>query len=98
MKNFKKIAIAAIVVAIIGCITYSNQKSTTFMSNLGQSDIEALASDESWWDRKDYNCVTVTCNCIFYSYSSDVAEYAGDGNGSVAHTWNCSGCGSCGWS
>jgi len=47
MKNFKKIAIAAIVVVIAGYTVYSNQKSTTFMSNLGQSDIEALASGES---------------------------------------------------
>lgn len=43
------------------------------------------------------NYMSVTGNCIFYSYNSDVAEYAEDGNGSVAHTWNCTECGNGGW-
>ena len=33
----------------------------------------------------------------FYSYTSNVAQYVGEGAGSVAHQWNCTGCGDCGW-
>lgn len=45
MKNFKKIAIAAIVVVIAGYTVYSNQKST-FVSSLVRANIEALANNE----------------------------------------------------
>lgn len=50
-----------------------------------------------WWDRKDYTCRDVICDCITHEYKSTYAEYKGDGKGDVAHMWNCKGCGDCGF-
>lgn len=67
-------------------------------SSLILENVEAQSMDLwEYWNRKDYVCKTVTCRCLLYSYQSDVAERVADGQGTVAHTWNCTGCGDCGW-
>lgn len=66
-------------------------------SGLDMESLEAQSAGEGWWDRCDYVCVSVQCQCIFVSYQGQVAQYVGDGAGTVAHTWSCSGCGDCGW-
>lgn len=46
----------------------------------------------------DYTCVPVTCQCILYEYPSEVSDSVEKGQGEVAHSWNCAGCGDrCGW-
>lgn len=52
--------------------------------------------NDSWWNRKDYICKEVTCNCIIYEYKAQVSERVEDGKGTVAHAWNCTSCGNCG--
>lgn len=61
-------------------------------------NVEALGSDFGEdWNRKDYDCVAVTCQCFFYKYQSKSAAFVGEGKGSVAHIWECTGCGDCGY-
>lgn len=61
-------------------------------------NVEALGSDFGEdWNRKDYDCVAVTCQCIFLKYQSKSAAFVGEGKGSVAHIWECTGCGDCGY-
>lgn len=61
-------------------------------------NVEALGFDlGEYWYRKDYDCVAVTCQCIFLKYQSESAEFVGEGKGSVAHFWECKGCGNCGF-
>ncbi len=88
-------AIAAMTFSFI----YSHHK-TDSISGLTKENIEALSGNwlEEWWNRNDYTCVEITCQCFLYSYKSDTAAYAGDGKGEEAHTWNCTGCADgCGW-
>lgn len=99
MKNAYKFFLVLTLVFVLGLSNYGMNKLNK-MSDVALEEIEALAlieEDLGWWDRPDYNCVTVTCQCIFYSYTSNVAQYVGEGAGSVAHQWNCTGCGDCGW-
>ena len=96
----KKMIFAAIVaVATVSGIAGVNANfRAKESSNLTLSDVEAEAGwVEDWWNRPDYDCVSVTCRCIMYSYNSEEASYVGNGNGSVSHQWSCAGCGDCGW-
>ena len=100
-KKFLLIAVCMSVVTV-GYVSYGHQKKQKEkMSDLALANIEALANDDeagdSWWDRKDYECIDVTCECILYRYSSQVSQYMGAGKGTVAHMWDCTGCGGCGW-
>ncbi|MBD5244697.1 MAG: hypothetical protein HDS57_04445 [Barnesiella sp.] len=67
------------------------------ISNSVPSEVESLANLEEWWNRLDYVCVKVECNCILYQFHSVVAQPVEEGKGTVAHTWSCTGCGDCGW-
>lgn len=97
-KLFSTLFLAAIGLgSYIGLSSYVSENETSLIQ---LEKVEALASSEgsvSWWDRPDYVCRSVICQCLFYSYESDVAEKVPDGTGTVAHTWNCTGCGDCGW-
>ncbi|MEE0572192.1 MAG: NVEALA domain-containing protein [Paraprevotella clara] len=96
----KKLLLIAVCVAsvVTGYISYEHQqKQKEKLSGLTLANIEALGSIEDYWNRPDYDCVDVTCNCVVYKYDSDAAQYMGKGKGTVARTWNCTGCGSCGW-
>ncbi|MFR2070294.1 MAG: hypothetical protein ACLS4S_09025 [Bacteroides nordii] len=52
--------------------------------------------NDSWWNRKDYRCEKVICDCIVYKYEAESAKRVEDGKGTVAHAWNCTSCGNCG--
>ena len=100
MKNkiFVSLFIAAI--AIVSGINAFYSFKSNVLSDIVLAKVEALADDESigdWWDRCDYDCISVTCQCFIYTSQSTVAKYVGDGLGTVPHTWSCVGCGDCGW-
>lgn len=88
------IAVSAILSGYWGFNVYSTTKAP---SDLTLENVEAEAGFIEYWNRLDYDCISVTCNCILYTYNSEVAFYVGNGNGTVAHTWSCAGCGECGW-
>lgn len=96
----KKLLFVAVCVAsvVVGYVSYDTQKrQREKMSYLTMANVEALGSIEDWWHRKDYDCVKVRCTCIGYNYESKVGSFVGKGKGSVAHIWDCAGCGDCGW-
>jgi hypothetical protein len=81
-------------------LSLNNQGNQLSDISLSQTEAKAgwIEDVGNWWGRLDYNCISVTCRPLFLpGYSSNVAEYVGDGEGSVAHTWNCTGCGDYGW-
>ena len=49
-----------------------------------------------WWNRKDYDCQKVICDCIMYQYEAETSVQVEEGKGTVAHAWNCTACGNCG--
>lgn len=51
-----------------------------------------------WWNRKDYVCVSVTCLIHLVEKKSNIAKNVGDGLGTVAHSWDCTGCAGWGYS
>lgn len=63
----------------------------------GSGESSESGENDSWWDRKDYNCKKVICDCILYKYQSEVAERVENGKGTEAHAWNCTSCGDCGF-
>lgn len=98
MKRQIIILTTALLVATFGIfITHRTILSQEELNSLMLNEVESLAASESWWNRLDYVCVEVTCECILYSYNSNVASKVEDGKGTVAHAWNCTGCGDCGW-
>lgn len=96
-KTFTGIMFASLLV--LGYVKGTSSAQTE--SELTKENIEALAffdTIEKWWNSKDYTCVSVTCQCIFYEYKSEVADSVEKGTGDAAHTWNCTGCAeNCGW-
>jgi hypothetical protein len=72
----------------------SNSLSTLSLANTEEASANELTD---WWNRPDYDCISVTCITLFGGYKSNVSKYVGAGNGSVAHTWICTGCGDYGW-
>lgn len=99
----KKHFIGLSLIAIFACSSLLNLQ---FISPNKSETKFTLASVETasafdvgeWWDRKDYNCISVTCKPLFLpSYKSNFAEKVEDGKGSVAHTWSCTGCGDAGF-
>lgn len=92
--KFVFLSVACVSGLIIGALPYVKQPTVV---ELTLDDVEAQTSLSEWWNRKDYDCVPVTCECLLYNYQSDVAKRVDDGCGEVAHTWNCTGCGNCGW-
>lgn len=96
----KKIALGSIFASVLALTYIQSTASVQDQSELTKENIEALAffdKIEEWWNRKDYTCVSVTCECIMYDYKSEVASAVDAGTGDAAHTWNCPGCGDCGW-
>ena len=91
---FSTVVALATLSGYMGFNAYSTANET---SDLTLANVEAEADFIEYWNRLDYDCTDVTCNCILYTYSSEIAVYVGEGNGSVAHTWSCAGCGDCGW-
>lgn len=61
-------------------------------------DVESQAeggesSLEEWWNRKDYVCEEIYCYGGWGQvYKRTIAVFVGEGQGTVAHTWNCVGC------
>lgn len=97
MKKKSFFAVLATVAVLSGTFGFINSNTKT-SSEITLATVEAEAGwIEDYWDREDYNCISVTCQCVFYSYRGEVSEYVGAGNGTVAHQWSCSGCGDCGW-
>jgi len=98
MKRKMIFAAIAVIATLSGIAGFNANFRTNESSDLTLADVEAEAGwVEDWWNRPDYDCVSVTCRCIMYSYRSEEASYVGNGNGSVAHQWSCAGCGDCGW-
>lgn len=100
MKNKKMLSLALLSMLVAIGAFLSNRKNYTNLdkSSLLLCNAEALSFDsEEWWNRKDYDCVAVTYQCLLGKYPSNVADYVGEGKGSVAHSWNCTGCGNCGY-
>lgn len=95
----KKIVFSTVFASTLILTFVFSKASGQEQSELTKENVEALAfwDVKEWWNRKDYDCVPVTCNCIAYEYPSDVAASTEKGKGGVAHTWNCTGCGDCGW-
>jgi hypothetical protein len=100
MKRIKVILRSIAILAIVTVATF-NVNLLNKSDDLSEISLESVAAYgfdiEEWWNRPDYSCVSVTCQAILYTYPSTVAEYKGEGKGSVAHTWNCSGCNGNGW-
>lgn len=96
-RLFFIIAIIASATSLGICINKKENTHKEDITNLMLNDVESLTDLESWWNRPDYICVDVICQCILYSYDSTVALKVEDGKGTVAHQWNCTGCGDCGW-
>ena len=96
----KKICIGSLTAVLLAITYVHSNASGQKESDLTKENIEALASwgdIVEWWNSNDYSCVPVTCNCLTYKYDSDVAKAVKKGEGEEAHTWNCPGCGDCGW-
>lgn len=100
MKNRKMLSLALLSMLVAIGTFMSNGKNC---ANLDENPLllrnaEALSFDfGEWWNRNDYDCVAVTCCCLLGSYPSNVSDYVGEGKGSVAHSWSCTGCGDCGY-
>ena len=91
-------AAIATIATVSGIAGFNVNFRTNESSDLTLADV----GSRSWMGRglvesSDYDCVSVTCRCIMYSYRSEEVSYVGNGNGSVAHQWSCAGCGDCGW-
>lgn len=94
----KKIVLCCMLAASLSVALAYSKGSDSANSELTKENIDALSWDiVEWWNSKDYDCVPVTCNCILYKYPSNVAGSVEKGKGDVAHSWNCTGCGDCGW-
>ena len=93
--------ITAIAIAIMAVFNVTIGISNNNSVVLSLTNVEASAGFfhdfQEYWDRCDYDCVNVNCRSLFFSYPSQVAEFAGEGAGTVAHTWDCTGCGNDGW-
>ena len=108
-KNLKLIvftvvlcAVSALNVKVVLDTEHSSDLAMTSLAAIGEGNSGEGGSSEGggiidWWDRKDYTCISVTCECITHRYKSTYAEYKGDGKGDVAYMWNCKGCGDCGF-
>lgn len=106
-KNLKLIvftvvlcAVSALNVKVVLDTEHSSDLAMTSLAVIGEGGSSEGGSGEGggiagWWDRKDYDCVSVTCLINLSEKKSKVAKYVGDGLGSVAHTWDCTGC--AGW-
>lgn len=108
MKIFKNWGVLALAICSIAGILLQQNKTVSFGYNdFSLSSIDAYLSDESgsesdteteggikeWWNRKDYVCISVTCQMIVATYKSNYAKKVENGKGTVAHIWNCTGCG-----
>jgi hypothetical protein len=96
----KKYIIGCAIVAIAALAAFNvslNKEKTVAVNDFRLANVEAQADLLEWWNRPDYKCINVTCIAFLYTYKSTVAVYVGNGNGTVAHTWNCTGCGDNGW-
>lgn len=95
-KNMKKgIAVICIIVAMGFGSWKANslhQKNIKDVAPLFTENIEAQSGPWSsileYWNRLDWNCVTVNCG-FFYATAP---EFAGEGKGTEAHSWSCVTC------
>ena len=79
----KKIALGSIFASVLALTYIQSTASVQDQSELTKENIEALAffdKIEEWWNRKDYTCVSVTCECIMYDYKSEVASAVDERN------------------
>lgn len=92
-KNVKQSVVVATIIAAAGLGSWStlssHQSRIVEMSLLLTENIEAQSwSFGEYWNRLDWNCVTINCNF----YYSTIAQFAGEGKGTEAHSWCCPGC------
>lgn len=91
MKKYKYAMVVIIVATVASYNMYFKQNEVIF-SDLVMANVEALASDEGWWDSKVYNCVQDQC-----SFSVGFITWYGkyekclEGN-TEAHCWECAVC------
>lgn len=91
----KKVIFAALAaVAILsGYMGYISNSMVNEPSNLALSNVEAEAGwFESYWNRPDYNCESITCYYLLVPFESTIAKFVGEGCGTEPHSWCCPGC------
>ena len=95
MKKKMTFAAIAAVAALSSYMGLNANSMAKESSALTLANIEAEAGWSEYWDRLDYDCETITCYCLTYTYNAESAVKVGEGCGSVAHWWSCGMCGGC---